>query len=795
MRPKIMLLFIIFVFSIFTFVPASALSTSPSGFSSQTDENVSSDCYGLDIIFIIDQSGSMSGKNNAPPNDPTGQRFYAPRYALDWLANNRLGLCPKAIHRMAVISFGDDATIDLPLTPIIPNSQDDWDRIRGGLEERIKPEDMGATNPLRAFEEAYAIIKSSEPLGELPRKRAVIMLTDGSPCVGSLGCGIEADTMNHDAYNASFLRFVQKNFEFSDAVRKRDDAIKRAELIYGSLENIPPDERNNLVDENPVPSIDLETSTYIYIVAMNNDKMYSVRDGNLFTQIATGFGGELLNLKQNQTEIPRVFNQIMSGLAGVTPQLLSCGNLAVQPYLAGAVLDVYKVGEDISVNITLNGRSLTKGAGDTDFFGVVDYTSFGAIEHYRFSKPQAGLWKVDASNCDGIEASFIPFAANVSKIEPSGIIPQYDLDGQTSDPRYPYHLRYQIFDAANPDIVLEQNEIYPIDINVTISDPAGKQFTTKLNFVDSKWKSTTPIPVHLLGEYNLSVTGVAPCLKNPDKPQICPEPTFKVFENIRDSYIVGNVSIFKILIKNPQNGANIPLHGTLSEKLEIQHLQVEIEIVDENSLPISYQKILVDEPNMAFEATLKAEGQSGEEKLMLYVDPENSSHFLGEFTNLQETGFYQLHVELVGKYQNDKYRPFENPVSIRFSRNDPIWQNPNFYLFILAIFLIGIFILFGYLIWMRTNPVRGRLDFINPSGDVRPVSVAKGLRIVRITTLSVFGLKKIEVRNGVGRGGKQTIEIDFYPKTGSKFHRTLQDGSMPVPINSDWRVQYIWKKR
>ena len=46
------------------------------------------DCYSLDVIFIVDQSGSMSGDAGAAPNDPIGSRFEAPRYAMDWLANN-----------------------------------------------------------------------------------------------------------------------------------------------------------------------------------------------------------------------------------------------------------------------------------------------------------------------------------------------------------------------------------------------------------------------------------------------------------------------------------------------------------------------------------------------------------------------------------------------------------------------------------------------------------------------------------------------------------------------------------
>ena len=80
----------------------------------QEDKEVG-DCYSLDVIFLIDQSDSMSGKGSGRPNDPTEQRVYAPRWAIDWLADNALDICPNAVHRIAVISYGGSTGIDLKL--------------------------------------------------------------------------------------------------------------------------------------------------------------------------------------------------------------------------------------------------------------------------------------------------------------------------------------------------------------------------------------------------------------------------------------------------------------------------------------------------------------------------------------------------------------------------------------------------------------------------------------------------------------------------------------------------------
>ena len=75
------------------------------------DSESSPTCYPLDVIFIIDQSDSMSGIYSGQPNDPIENRTYAPQWTVDWLADNALDQCEDSIHRITVISFGNDCCV------------------------------------------------------------------------------------------------------------------------------------------------------------------------------------------------------------------------------------------------------------------------------------------------------------------------------------------------------------------------------------------------------------------------------------------------------------------------------------------------------------------------------------------------------------------------------------------------------------------------------------------------------------------------------------------------------------
>lgn len=153
------------------------------------------DAPGVDLLFLVDQSGSMGGEDagsTAHPdaNDRLGLRFEAPQDFVKLIAEDRVqNIHPGAIHRVALIDFGDQPAPRLGWTQIAPES---WDELRGLISSlnsddlapgRYLTNNLGNTNFQAAFEEvarAFAQLPS-EDSGQ--RVRAIVVLTDGQPCV------------------------------------------------------------------------------------------------------------------------------------------------------------------------------------------------------------------------------------------------------------------------------------------------------------------------------------------------------------------------------------------------------------------------------------------------------------------------------------------------------------------------------------------------------------------------------------------------------------------------------------
>ena len=74
-------------------------------------------CSPIDVVFLIDQSSSMSGSSG---NDLLEQRKYAVQVAIDLMADIALDSCPGVVHRVGIISYGTTAEVDLPLSEIGP---------------------------------------------------------------------------------------------------------------------------------------------------------------------------------------------------------------------------------------------------------------------------------------------------------------------------------------------------------------------------------------------------------------------------------------------------------------------------------------------------------------------------------------------------------------------------------------------------------------------------------------------------------------------------------------------------
>lgn len=201
---------------------------------------------GLDLVILVDQSGSMGGINygssdHPAVNDSNELRFAATQFIMDWLGSASLtyGLDLDHDFRVALIDFGDtvESRLDPPIVTIDPRSDQEWGPKLSELQRQASAEsfgyrNLGNTNHLLAFQKARQIFDTMDAEGVSGnRLRAIIMLTDGIPYVletpassstetpasdGSTPTPAPPKPIALDRYMADLLPYVHDNFPYPE---------------------------------------------------------------------------------------------------------------------------------------------------------------------------------------------------------------------------------------------------------------------------------------------------------------------------------------------------------------------------------------------------------------------------------------------------------------------------------------------------------------------------------------------------------------------------------------------------
>lgn len=184
---------------------------------------------GVDIVFLVDQSGSMCGTACNNPfgiaNDPEGRRFEVARFAHEFLGQLHYTYAPLSDHpwdvRTSVIYFGglEDPLeqIERPLENLLidPQSAEQWQSVWEPTEPLLSPEafgnrSLGNTNFRAAFAEAQ---RQFAAMGERGRRlRAIIVVTDGQPAAPTGPDQYENALVHMDA----LISDVQKGYSGPD---------------------------------------------------------------------------------------------------------------------------------------------------------------------------------------------------------------------------------------------------------------------------------------------------------------------------------------------------------------------------------------------------------------------------------------------------------------------------------------------------------------------------------------------------------------------------------------------------
>ena len=319
-----------------------------------------SSCNELEVVIIVDQSGSMPGSPDHPKaNDPHGLRFFAPLRVVRWMGQDFVGASglrvpsrPVITYHLALVEFGDQAQVRLPWTTVAPASEQEWQRQAEKLAESLAPQkgDLGNTNFLAAFEAARDLFaQRSGQRGGCPR-RAILLLSDGMPYVAPP----EGGHFSVVAHTNAVKSLVQEDLAkagaevWVTAINDSDDNYwPRMEPIWKGM--LPPDE----ADKQP----------HAWLV-------------------------------NTEDEIGERFMRLMVELTGRRVEPVMIGPRCVPPYLQEIVLTFYKRDPAEHLDVQDPSGPLVPARNDVEV-EIIGYDE--PIESLRVRRPLPGKWQVSTT--------------------------------------------------------------------------------------------------------------------------------------------------------------------------------------------------------------------------------------------------------------------------------------------------------------------------------------------------------------------------------------------------------------
>jgi hypothetical protein len=195
-------------FILLTLIPALLLAILPTAARAQSDLPP-----GTDIVFVVDQSGSMSRgtiinprdrrctperKPDCPrsaPTDPDGMAIKAIRDGISPIVERMIlrslsrlaGPVLAEENRFGLVLFGGDETFETSVVTALPLTRIEIERDASGFLQSniarqlpITPRSLGETAFSRAFTGVCTLLDCAQPT-PANRKRVVVLLTDGQP--------------------------------------------------------------------------------------------------------------------------------------------------------------------------------------------------------------------------------------------------------------------------------------------------------------------------------------------------------------------------------------------------------------------------------------------------------------------------------------------------------------------------------------------------------------------------------------------------------------------------------------
>ena len=468
---------VLLIGAVFVYHKSTALAV---GFAGGEGEQGSRGCVSLDLVVLIDQSRSMK------VNDPNNLRIEALRQIIDYLGDSVLYFCPDAKHRLAVIGFGDkgalyteDTQVYFSNVVIAPRTLGEWIGTRDKLKSNLPgPENLEGTDFLSAFRAAKDVfnrwggVSSKEDV--LPRRKVVLLLTDGGPCVIADGCGQDGKPYGGQQM-AKAMRDLK---EYLDP--------NGADFPWRGQEN--------------------KASVSLLVVGLNDSTnagynyLQDPRIKDVWAQITREHGGEFVPVATDKPENLRLSSQVFDALNQVAPVVLKkwrCDEpLWVDPYTSGIlVIHIWRQGalsgflpQDVVIRLryeSADGKVVfyERGNASESGYGPEDYSGTDFSERYVFYRPAPGKYTVEVEHADrcvdvdvrtGEEPLIVkvlsPSSDNHTDVLPQvKDLPYYD---KVLTPRFKIQLFQRAKNGSTQPVV--EFPGYPLKVKVVVKRPDGQ---------------------------------------------------------------------------------------------------------------------------------------------------------------------------------------------------------------------------------------------------------------------------------------------------------------------------------
>jgi hypothetical protein len=418
---------------------------------------------GVDVVFLIDNSGSMFCTFDEEMNctgdgsDPSQWRFEIVRAMTSWLAADNLNnqsRYPSREHRLGVVTFGtgDRTEADVDLLSLRTMSDAQLQERETQVDTLLRRDNLGRTDYVAAYTRA-ADLPWDQPVSDKPRIKALIMLTDGHPWVPSI----------------------------AGVARELGDGSQNPEFLPTYFREL-----GALLDEQfPAASEPESTDGYHRWVVYLGPDWGPVR--SYWSDLVGSNWRQVLSY----SEIPKVIYGIMSTIYPMGELVTPAFDMP--PYLSEVTFTVY------GLTPLVDASAITFAAPGNRTLEASDYErskTYGeAVIRREVSNPEPGRWSYTPAPDVKVEVSWDRFLPDLVLVEPEVAPTQLT---RTS-------IAFRLEDAEREPIYLLP--AYPLTIDAQLNTPSDK--TIPLTFAqagDGLLVSNEPILLADDGDYVLDVS-------------------------------------------------------------------------------------------------------------------------------------------------------------------------------------------------------------------------------------------------------------------------------------------------